>query len=76
MASLDNWELACRLIGLDPNRTSTQPWVQIPALKEKLNQYQFFAVVLFHIWARNGQNGGFLADGMGLGKVRSNSDLS
>ena len=28
------------------------------------------------MWGRNGQNGGFFADGMGMGKVRPRIDLS
>ena len=74
MVNLENWQLTCRLIGVDPTKTTTKAIVRLPGLKDELNQYQFFAIVLFHIWARNGQNGGFLADGMGLGKVRSNLD--
>ena len=76
MVNLGNWELTCRLIGEDRTETTSKAIVQLPALKDKLNQYQSFAIVLLHLWARGGHNGGFLADGMGLGKVRSNLDLS
>lgn len=71
MVNLENWELSCRLIEINPTKATTKPYVQVPALKGKLNQHQFFAIVLFLLWARNGQNGGFLANGIDLGMLRS-----
>ena len=37
MVNLGNWELTCRLIGLDPTKTTSKPCVQLPALKDPLN---------------------------------------
>ena len=59
-----------------PKATTTAATIQLPWLQYKLNQSQYFSIVLFHMWGRNGQNGGFFADGNGMGKVRPRIDLS
>lgn len=43
MSDLNNWELTCRLIGIDPKATTTKPSIKMPALSVYLNQFQFFA---------------------------------
>ncbi len=58
-----------RLLGLAFSALTTEPVIFIPGIKLRVNQFLFFAGVLFHRWGRDGKNGRYLADGLGAGKV-------
>lgn len=68
MQDLTVWKMCMRLFGI--TEFTTKANVHIPFLNVPINQYQLYAAVLLLRWARDGKNGGFLADGMGVGKVR------
>ena len=71
----ETWIICARLLGIDAAQLTPEANILIPGMKQPLNQYQFFAAILFHRWGRDGKHGGYLADGMGLGKVRLCFDL-
>ena len=70
------WAICSRLLGISVDARTTKAEIDLPGIRFKLNQYQFFAAVLFHLWGRDGKNGGFLADGPGIGKVSCPFDLT
>ena len=71
------WQRCCKFLKRDPTLHMTEADVRIPGLKKPLHQYQSFATFCLHVWAREGNNGSMLADGMGLGQIgRSTANLA
>lgn len=75
MGNLEKLFIYCRFVGIDIHDITNDLSIKIPGFQCNLNQYQFFAVVLFHIWERNKQNGGFLANGIKSEKLKPILDL-
>lgn len=64
------WERCCKLFLHDPLKTTPNERITIPGLRTPLFLYQAFGVfVMLEMEAY--QDGGYNADDMGLGKVRS-----
>ena len=63
------WLFCSEFFKIDPLKVKNTDTLKFPGLKRALKPYQIFAIFWMSMKERDGSNGGFMADDMGLGKV-------